>query len=307
MSLVFGLTVKILILMAVGFAGKKCGLIDEVCKEKLSGLLVNLLMPVCMLVSSQQTFRMERLRGAAVVALIAAVYYGVAFAVGMCAGKAAGFERKKRVIFTLLIAFANTGFVGLPVLTQLIGESGMLYGAIYNCVFDILYFSYGLYLLVGREGCGVRGLFSNVMIWVAVATVVIYMMPWRFPAVVTEALGMLGDTMMPVSMLIIGAEIAEMDLRTILTDRSAYGVSLLRMVVFPAATLLTMRVLGVDYEVAATAVVLGAMPSGSLNVIMAQKYHTHPAFAATAVMQNTILMIVTLPFFLYLCERFCGG
>ena len=72
----------------------------------------------------------------------------------MCVGKAAGFERKKRVIFTLLIAFANTGFVGLPVLTQLIGESGMLYGAIYNCVFDILYFSYGLYLLVGREGCG---------------------------------------------------------------------------------------------------------------------------------------------------------
>ena len=304
MSLVFGLTVKILILMAVGFAGKKCGLIDEVCKEKLSGLLVNLLMPVCMLVSSQQTFRMERLRGAAVVALIAAVYYGVAFAVGMCVGKAAGFERKKRVIFTLLIAFANTGFVGLPVLTQLIGESGMLYGAIYNCVFDILYFSYGLYLL---EGCGVRGLFSNVMIWVAVATVVIYMMPWRFPAVVTEALRMLGDTMMPVSMLIIGAEIAEMDLRTILTDRSAYGVSLLRMVVFPAVTLLVMRVLGVDYEVAATAVVLGAMPSGSLNVIMAQKYHTHPAFAATAVMQNTILMIVTLPLFLYLCERFCGG
>lgn len=152
-----------------------------------------------------------------------------------------------------------------------------------------------------------RGLFSNVMIWVAVATVVIYMMPWRFPAVVTEALRMLGDTMMPVSMLIIGAEIAEMDLRTILTDRSAYGVSLLRMVVFPAVTLLVMRVLGVDYEVAATAVVLGAMPSGSLNVIMAQKYHTHPAFAATAVMQNTILMIVTLPLFLYLCERFCGG
>jgi len=108
-------------------------------------------------------------------------------------------------------------------------------------------------------------------------------------------------------MLIIGAEIAEMDLRTILTDRSAYGVSLLRMVVFPAVTLLVMRVLGVDYEVAATAVVLGAMPSGSLNVIMAQKYHTHPAFAATAVMQNTILMIVTLPLFLYLCERFCGG
>ena len=96
-----------------------------------------------------------------------------------------------------------------------------------------------------------------------------------FPGSCHGSLRMLGDTMMPVSMLIIGAEIAEMDLRTILTDRSAYGVSLLRMVVFPAVTLLVMRVLGVDYEVAATAVVLGAMPSGSLNVIMAQKYHTH--------------------------------
>ena len=46
------------------------------------------------------------------------------------------------------------------------------------------------------------------------------------------------------------------------------------------------------------------MPSGSLNVIMGQKYENNARFAATAVMQNTILMIITLPVFAYLCERY---
>lgn len=47
---------------------------------------------------------------------------------------------------------------------------------------------------------------------------------------------------------------------------------------------------------------LREMPSGSLNVVMAQKYKNNPEFAATTIMQNTILMIVTLPIFTYLCE-----
>lgn len=44
-----------------------------------------------------------------------------------------------------------------------------------------------------------------------------------------------------------------------------------------------MKLIGVKFEVAATVVILSAMPSGSLNVVMAQKYKNNPEFAAVVI------------------------
>ena len=211
----------------------------------------------------------------------------------------------RTAMFTLLITFANTGFIGMPLLGQVIGETGTFYGAIYNSVFDVLYFSVGIYVLQGKEKGRIdgRSSLSNLMIWIAVITVFLYVLPWRFPTVITDSLAILGDCMMPVSMLIIGAEIAGMKVKRVLTDRASYGVSLFRMFLCPTITFWVMKLLHVEVEVAATAVILCAMPSASLNVIMGQKYKNNAEFAAAAVMQNTMIMIGTLPFFTFLCEN----
>ena len=92
--------------------------------------------------------------------------------------------------------------------------------------------------------------------------------------------------MMPVSMLVIGAEIAGMNIKTVIGHKSAYSVSMLRMILFPILTYVVMKIINVDFEVRATAVILAAMPSGSLTVIMAQKYKNNIEFATSAVMQN---------------------
>ena len=303
MNLVLELTVKIFVVMAVGFAAKKAGIIDTVCQKKLSALLVNLLLPVSMIASSQQIFAMENLKGVGEIAGISFLYYVLAFVIGLSIGKAVKMDRQKTAVFTVLIAFANTGFIGMPVLGEVIGAAGTLYGAVFNSVFDILYFSYGIYLISGsgKEGISIKKLLCNPMAGIAVGTVILYVLPWRFPQVVTDSLNLLGNCMMPVSMLVIGAEIAEMNVKEILFDKASYGVSLFRMFLFPAAVFCMMKMLKIQYETAVTAVILSAMPSGSLNVIMAQKYNNHAQFAARAVMQNTIIMTVTLPAVVYLC------
>ena len=97
-----------------------------------------------------------------------------------------------------------------------------------------MYFSYGIYIISGKENkeAGKINLLNNPLIWIAVVTIIIYVLPWRAQEVVTDTLGCLADTMMPISMLIIGAEIAEIDFKSIITDKSAYAVSLIRMVLF---------------------------------------------------------------------------
>ena len=53
MSLVIKLTFEILIIVAIGVIAAKTKIIDNNGKEKLSSLLVDLLLPVSMLASSQ--------------------------------------------------------------------------------------------------------------------------------------------------------------------------------------------------------------------------------------------------------------
>lgn len=301
MNLVLELTIKIMILAAIGFAAAKAGIIDDTGKEKLSSLLVNLLLPVSMIASSQQPFGMEHLKGAGSIVGIALIYYFLAFVIGIAVGRLTKMNADRTAMFTLLITFANTGFIGMPLLGQVIGETGTFYGAIYNSVFDVLYFSVGIYVLQGNGHMDSRSCLCNPMIWIAIITVFLYVLPWRFPTVITDSLTILGDCMMPVSMLIIGAEIAGMKVKRVLTDRASYGVSLFRMFLCPMITFCVMKLLHVEFEVAATAVVLCAMPSASLNVIMGQKYKNNAEFAAATVMQNTMIMIGTLPFFTFLC------
>ena len=84
-----------------------------------------------------------------------------------------------------------------------------------------MYFSYGIYIISGKENkeAGKINLLNNPLIWIAVVTIIIYVLPWRAPEVVTDTLGCL-------------AEIAEIDFKSIITDKSAYAVSLIRMVLF---------------------------------------------------------------------------
>ena len=312
MNLVMALTLKIIILMIIGYVAKITGIIDEVCKDKMSTLLVNLFLPVSMIASSQQSFKLANLRGCVSVAIIASVYYILAFSIGGMIGRACGMDKDKRSIFILLIAFANTGFVGMPVLKEIIGDTGTLYGAVYNSVFDILYFSYGISIIDSEKDDKSRNrlnrilnkkIIGNPMIWIAIITTVLYVVPYRLPLVVTESLNLIGNCMMPISMLIIGAEIAGMDIKKVLADKESYGVSFIRMIAIPSITLLINRLLNVEYTVLATVTILAAMPSGSLNVIMGQKYRNNPKFAAGVVMQNTLIMIITLPLFIYLLQK----
>lgn len=80
MSLVIKLTFEILIIVAIGVIAAKTKIIDNNGKEKLSSLLVDLLLPVSMLASSQQPFTVNNLKGTVYIAIIAFVYYLIAFA-----------------------------------------------------------------------------------------------------------------------------------------------------------------------------------------------------------------------------------
>ena len=286
---------KIFIIIAVGFLAGRKQLISEKISKSLSSILMEIILPFSILTSSQQIFSTDRLREMGISLLISAGYYIVSILICLFLADRLGFGDSRKRIFVTLAVFANVGFMGFSIMQEILGDVGTLYTVVHNSAYQIFFFSYGLYLLKGEEKLSIRGLFGSKIIWISLGSVVLYLLPFRFPAVLTGTFSSIGSMMMPMSMLIIGAQIGRMDLRRLLGDRYALLVDIMRMLIFPAIMFAVVKMLHIEHDTAVTAFVLSALPSGSLNVVMAEEYQREPEFATVAVAQNMILMIITIP------------
>ena len=290
-----GIVCKIFIIIAAGFWAGKKGLIDEKASKLLSALMMDIVLPFGIISSSQQIFSGDQLREMGISLLLSAGYYVAALVLCRIIAGRLGLSESGRIIFVLTSVFANVGFMGFAVMQEILGDVGTLYTVVHNSMYQVFFFSYGIYLLEGKGKLTVRSLFGNRIIWISFCSSVLYLMPFRFPGAVESAFSTIGGMLMPLSMLIIGAQMGRMKPKNFLGDRKIFLVDALRMLVFPAAMFLVVKALGISHDTAVTAFVLSALPSGSLNVVMAETYRREPEFATVAVAQNMILMIVTLP------------
>ena len=305
MSVLVSITLKIFVLMAAGFFAAHFKIMDEAVKKGLSEMLIYIFLPANLFVSSQADFSIRQMIGIGYTIIFTLVYYAIVISLCYLGSRPFFKDKTKRGMFALLIAFANTGFIGMSIIRETVAGSGLLYAAVYNCIFDVVYFSIGVMLLQSEnEKISIYAFMKNVIIWIAIAAIILYVIPYRLPVVLTETVDVLGGCMLPVSMMIIGAELYTIKPDEVLKDKVAYITSFFRMILVPAITLVVLVLLHVEKSLAMTMVLLTAMPSGSLNVIIGRKYDADVKYATTTIMQNTIIMLLTLPAFIYLCERF---
>lgn len=290
-----GIVCKVFIIMAVGFYAGKKGLIDDRASKLLSALMMDIVLPFGIISSSQQIFSADQLKEMGVSLLLSVGYYIVTLLVCQFLAGRLGLTESGRIIFVLTAVFANVGFMGFAVMQELLGDVGTLYTVVHNSMYQVFFFSYGMYLLEGNKKLSIRSLFGSRIIWISFLSIVLYLMPFRFPQAVAGAFSTIGGMLMPLSMLIIGAQMGRMELKNFLGDKRVFLVDALRMLIFPAVMFLAVKALGISHDTAVTAFVLSALPSGSLNVVMAETYRREPEFATVAVAQNMLLMIVTLP------------
>lgn len=296
--MIVGLTVKIFGILLIGYLAKKKELLSDGAKDSLSELLTNVVLPCSMLASSQQGFSPEQGNGLLLVFILAAGYYAVTLLVGQVLLAKCRINKERKIMSLLLVVFSNVGFIGFSIMGEALGDTGTLYTIAYNCAFQLFFFSYAMLLLQGKQKISIRNLTGNRIIWISVLAILLYLFPFRFPGEITAVFQSAGSIMMPLSMLIIGAELADLSWKKILCDKLAWLLSAIRVLVLPGLMLLLLTVMGLDQEMTAAVVILTCLPSGSLNVIMARKYQMEPEFAAIVVAQTMLLMIVVLPFFM---------
>ncbi|SCW31748.1 hypothetical protein SAMN02910456_00508 [Ruminococcaceae bacterium YRB3002] len=291
----------------LGFILRKRRVIDERTEKTLTEILLQAVLPFSIIASSQYVFSTELVQGLIAVALASMLYYCTTLLImRMVMRKSKVATDEARVMRTTII-FANTGFVGLPLMEALFGASGLLLGAVYNIMFNVFFYTFGVHTLSGSK-FKPRELIMNPVTAAAVLAIILFVIPWRMPAFVINTINLVGDMTIPLSMIIAGSIFSTIDFRKFFGDGKSFVVSLMRLVVLPAVMFVFIYAISMMIpmlkETASVIVMMTALPCGIMNVLIAERENTAPKFAARTVIMSFVFMLVTLPVFVFLCARF---
>ena len=286
---------KLLFAMAVGIFVKRIGLVGQEGTKNMSGLVVNITSPL-MIISSIASVNVTDKRLTLYALLIGTVMYTAVILLSRIIAKVFRFPDRYSALYQCAFIFQNCIFMGIPVASSFLGPESVFFITLLSMPFNILFFSYGVRILTGEKNKASKlNQFVNPGLIAGVVAMFLFFTGLRLPAPVNDTFVFIGSITTPLSMIVLGSMIGDFGLATIFKDKSAYGVSLVRLVVLPLLTWLILKNLVSDRFLVACAVILNAMPVASVVAMVAGTIEGMEKKTSVIVALTTILSMGTIP------------
>lgn len=299
---VAGQVVTLFLMMAVGFALVRFGMLSHPGLSQMSTLLLYVVAP-CILIRS---FQQEGLPTLSVLGM-GAVALGSYYLIFM---PLSALLFRKNVADTGVVlrfgsVYGNSSFMGLPLLAVVLGQEALIFGVISFVVFSIAQWTHGAVAMGGRFSLKKSILNPGVIGFLLGLPLLLF--HWKLPAVVNTAVSFLADLNTPLAMVVIGGQMAGANLVATFTQPKLYLAAAIKLIVLPALVLGMLLPLGLSPLLYCTCVVLAATPTAGTTGIFAQKFNRDTATAAQLITLSTLVSIFTLPIFSVLSRFVANG
>lgn len=284
--------------MAVGFIARKGKILKAGDMPGLTSLVLNVTLPPLLIMSMQREFDMEAFRGSLLVMALMVVIHISVLIMGLGIVKLMKLEGAQKAVFLLALLFANTGFMGIPLIYAMYGQEAMLYTAVANSIMNTLVPTLGIAILLGSGGrskINVKSILLNKIILSTLFGFMLFIFSIRIPELIGNGLTMIGSATTPLSMIIIGSMLAENELKGVFSDWRIYVVALFRLLVFPLIAFFILSRVVADQMAVTVLTMLTAMPVAAIIAILAAEHDKEPQLASKIVFITTILSIFTIP------------
>lgn len=300
---VFNQVLILFLIMFVGFIAKKADIINNTVSKKLSELLLKITNPLLVLSSFQVDFSRDILNNIIIVFLFAVIVNTVSILLGQLLFVNHEAERKKIMKFSAV--YSNCGFMGFPVLESLFGKTGILYGSIFVAVFNIFLWTNGVAIFSSKgklDKASLKKIALNPGIITVLIGIILFAFSVRLPGPVAKAVDLVGSMTIPLSMLLVGAVVAECKFKELLKGWDLYYISAIRLILIPLAAFAALKILDIPKLLLTVCVLLAAMPAAATTTIFAELYDSDSKFASRVVVFTTLSSIVTLPLVMLLLQ-----
>ena len=294
---VFQTMLKLFLLLILGFVLFKCHIFDEYTNKKISALIVNVASPMLIISSIAGV---EGSNKSIVFLMIGAgilMYIGFII-LGKIINRIFPFPKKDWPVYECMVVFANTGFMGYPVLLDVFGQEAVFYASLIHMAFNFFVYTYAIMCLTKGDDSEFKLNFKQLLtpgIILIFVGIFIYLFDIQLPSVLMDTINSVGSLTAPLSMMMIGSSLAVYPIKDSFADWRSYVFAFVRLMIVPFVTMIMCRLLHIDAYYANITIITNAMPVGSMVLMLATQYNANVKIVTRNIVVSTLLSVITIP------------
>lgn len=294
---VFQTMLKLFLLLVLGFVLFKCHIFDEYTNKKISALIVNVASPMLIISSIAGVEGNDKSIVFLMIGAGILMYIGFII-LGKIINRIFPFPKKDWPVYECMVVFANTGFMGYPVLLDVFGQEAVFYASLIHMAFNFFVYTYAIICLTKSDDSEFKLNFKQLLtpgIVLIFIGILIYLFDIQLPSVLMDTINSVGSLTAPLSMMMIGSSLAVYPIKDSFTDWRSYVFAFVRLLIVPFMTMIVCRLLHINPYYANITIITNAMPVGSMVLMLATQYNANVKIVTRNIVVSTLLSVITIP------------
>jgi malate permease and related proteins len=197
----------------------------------------------------------------------------------------------------LSTAFMNAGNYGAPIILFAYGEVGFAYAISFFVLQSMIMNFFGLYYAArGERGVGdaVKSVLKMPLTYTLVVAILLNITNITLPTNILSAVDLVSAATIPVVMLILGMQLAELKTDAVEDHKKVIFGVLIRMIFSPCLALIFILFFPLEPLLEKVLIVLTAMPTAVTTTMYALQYGTLPKLVSSIALATTLVSVVTI-------------
>lgn len=296
---VFFQMLAFLLMIGAGYFITRRGMMDGHTNSQMSGLLVNVFNPLLIVSSAANAVGLISPDTMRTVGLIACGMFAVFILAGMLLSPVFERDQDQRKIFQLMFVFSNLGFIGIPVVSGIIGEEYVVYVTEFILIYTILLYTYGVGLLSRKFSLSALKEMVNPGTVLSAAALVIIIWEIQIPDFLKTAAAYLGNVTSPMALIAIGFNLAQSELKKIFGQLRLYLFAAVKLLILPLLLLPLLKAVTSDIHLISVCMVMFGMPVGNIPLMLRMQKGIDVSAGSAAIILTTVLCVFTIPILMF--------
>ena len=300
--LIFEQLLKMFFIMVLAFVCYKIRLVDQNGNKTVSNLLLLIVNPILIITVYQTEYDPELVRGLLLSFAAAAATHILGIIISTLLirpkdGTDYGIERFNAI-------YSNCGFIGIPLIGSVLGDTGVFYLSAYMVMFNLFSWTHGIVLMEKKLSLKSlkEGLISPMFIATLIA-VLLFFLQLKIPSVLLDSMNYIADMNTPLAMMVAGFSVAQADLGKMCKNPRLYYTSAVKLLIFPACTIPLLMLFHLPTVISMTILIAAACPSATTGTMMAIRYKHNYTYSSGIFSLTTVLGVVTMPALVLIAEQ----
>jgi malate permease and related proteins len=289
------------LLLGTGFFIFKIRILDENACKSITRLLLMVVSPVVIVYSFQLKFDFSLLQGLFISAASAIGSHFFMILAGNLIYNRRTTDEAHRALLRFSTVYSNCGFMGIPLLAAVLGPKGVFYASVYIAVFNVFTWTHGVSVFGGKPSRKdlLRLLINPNIIAIAVG-ILFFCLSIKIPFLISDCMKYIFEMNTPLAMFVIGARTAQIDPRSLLTDRHIWPGVLFRNFILPLAFMFILHAFGVSGILLLGCLLPVACPVAGNAVLIPDMFGVDTRFTAKLLSVSTLFSVVSIPLIVYI-------